>query len=66
MGSGCGNYDLLMISILRRLPVKMVYETGKSIIASTQLTALNVRANSNLAAKLNGVEHRTYEVFFKK
>lgn len=51
-----------MISTLRRLPVKMVFETGKSIIGSAHMTAFSCRAESYLATKLNGVEHRTYEV----
>lgn len=52
-----------MNSIFRRLKANMVFEAGNSIIggaSAPHLTAYSCRVESHLA-KLNGMEHRTYE-----
>lgn len=41
----------------------MVFESGKSIIGSTSNHSFSCRAENHLAdSKLNGMDHRTYEV----
>lgn len=51
-----------MHTILKRLPVSMVFEAGKSVMPSGNLIAMSCRTEAHLATKLNGVEYRSYEV----
>lgn len=53
-----------MHRILRRLPVKMVFETDGPSIAPKHSMTLSCRSKAHLASKLNATEQRSYEVRF--
>lgn len=55
-----------MHTILKRLPVRMVFEAGKSAMATDNLITFNCRGEAHLATKMNGVEYRSYEVGARK
>lgn len=55
-------YHLSMNAILRRLPVRMVFEAGKADLTSNNSIATGCRTEAHLVAKINGIEHRSYDV----
>lgn len=58
----CKKVHLSMNTILRRLPVRMTFEAGKAALSSTNSIATGCQTKAHLVAKLNGIEHRTYDV----
>lgn len=58
----CKKVHLSMNAILKRLPVRMIFEAGKAALTSTNSMATGCQTEAHLVAKLNGIEHRSYDV----
>lgn len=51
-----------MNTLLKRLAVRMVFETANSSVAPAHLIGLSCRTEAHLATRLNKIERRSYEV----